>query len=130
MKCFVDISIKHSGGIRKGNGEGVVTIWTIVNGQRKESGPYTVSVEDESINALAIRSVNEAMKHFTKPGQEIEIRMEVPYVRAKVQYLEEWHKRDYRTSKGKVVANEEQWRLLWMHMQNHRISFPDHYEAL
>ena len=74
MKCFVDISIKHSGGIRKGNGEGVVTIWTIVNGQRKESGPYTVSVEDESINALAIRSVNEALKHFKKTGQEIEIR--------------------------------------------------------
>ena len=121
MTCFVDIRSIWRGGSR-GSGTADILIWTEWKGQRHESGPYTVTVIEGSRNQLAIMAVNEALKHFQKPGQDIRIRMAEQYVRANLQYLEIWHANDYKRRGGKKVANEMEWRTLWMHCRNHRIT--------
>ena len=121
MTCYVDISVEEFRGGQRGSGTASIVIWAMKGGQRHETGPYTVTVEDETRNSLAIKAVNEALKHFIRPGQEIIIRMQDPYVRANLRYLEAWHEQDYRKQGGKTVANADEWRKLWMHCRNHRI---------
>lgn len=129
MTCFVDIQSAFQGG-QRGSGKAVILIWTEWKGQRHESGPYAVNVIDGSRNALAIQAVNEGLKHFQKPGQDIRITMDLPYVKANLQYLNEWHERDYRKKNGKPVANEAEWRKLWMHCRNHKITVSMRDEAV
>ena len=121
MRCYVDISTDFKGGIGRGSGQASVLIWTDYKGRRSEAGPYTVSVENETRNRLAILAVNEALKHFTRPGQDIIIRMRETYVMANLQYLDGWHEKDYQKKGGKTVANADEWRKLWMHTKNQRI---------
>lgn len=122
MKCFVDISMHHTGGIRKGNGTAAVKLSTEMKGELHVK-EYIVSVVEESTMSLAVKAVAEALKHFRKPGQEIIIRMEDKYVSGCWQYLEAWHAANYRTKAGKALKNETEWRLIWMAAQQHRISF-------
>lgn len=122
MRCFVDISTDFKGGIGRGSGKASVIIWTEYKGQRSEAGPYTVTVENETRNRLAIMAVNEALKHFTRPGQEIIIRMRETYVKANLQYLNGWHEKEYKKAGGKTVANSDEWRKLWMLKQSQNIS--------
>lgn len=123
MKCYVDISTKFEKGLKPGPGKAEILIWTMKDGRRRESGPYVIEVERETRQRLAILAVNEALKHFTRPGQEVIIRTDELYVPANVQYLEKWHRADYKTAGGRTVKNEDQWRLLWMHFQNQHIEF-------
>lgn len=123
MKCIVDISVQHSDRMRRGNGIAVVEISAVVNGETRVSGPHMVEVEGETANTLAVRAVAEALKRFTKPRQEILIRMNHPYVMANWQYLERWQNEGYRGRNGKQVKNEQEWRLLWMASRNHSITF-------
>lgn len=123
MKCFVDISTTFGKGMKPGPGRAEILIWTVKGGRRHESGPYLVEAENVTRQRLAILSVNEALKHFTKPGQEIIIRTDEFYVPANIQYLEKWHTKDYKTAGGRPVKNEDQWRLLWMHTRNQKIEF-------
>jgi len=81
-----------------------------------------VTVVDETRNRLAILAVNEALKHFIKPKQDIIIRMRETYVMANLQYLDAWHAKDYVKRGGQTVANSDEWRKLWMHKQNQRIT--------
>lgn len=122
MRCFVDITTDFKGGIGRGSGQASVLIWTDYKGRRSEAGPYTVSVENETRNRLAIMAVNEALKHFTRPNQEIIIRMREAYVKANLQYLDGWHEKDYKKAGGKTVANSDEWRKLWMLKQSQNIS--------
>lgn len=121
MTCFVDISTEFTGGLR-GSGTAEIRIWTEVRGQRHEAGPFFVSIEDGTRQRLALESVNEALKHFIRPGQDIVIRMQDPYVRTNMQYLERWHAAEYRKKNGGELKNADQWRLLWMQMQHQRIT--------
>lgn len=123
MKCIVDISVQHSERMRPGNGIAVIEISAEVNGETRVSGPHTVEVTGETANTLAVRAVAEALKRFRKPGQEILIRMDHPYVMANWQYLERWQNDGYRGRNGKPVRNEQEWRLLWMASRSHSISF-------
>ncbi|MBR7058736.1 MAG: hypothetical protein IKI35_08400 [Stomatobaculum sp.] len=130
MRCYVDIIMSHTGGIRKGDGRAEVMISTELNGEPRSAGPYTVEVKGESRQTLAIRAVVEALKHFTKSGQEIVIRMEDPYVRGNWQYLQRWHAEEYRGRNGKPVKNEQEWRLIWMVAQSQHITFEAQYGAV
>lgn len=121
MTCFVDITTAFRGG-QRGSGTASVIIWTEKAGERHEAGPFYVSVVDETRNRLAILAVNEALKHFVKPGQDIIIRMRETYVMANLQYLDAWHAKDYVKRGGQTVANADEWRKLWMHKQNQRIT--------
>ena len=121
MTCFVDITTAFRGG-QRGSGTASVIIWTEKAGERHEAGPFYVSVVDETRNRLAILAVNEALKHFVKPGQDIIIRMRETYVMANLQYLDAWHAKDYVKRGGQTVANSDEWRKLWMHKQNQRIT--------
>ena len=121
MTCYVDIAVEFKGGMR-GSGRASIVIWAMKAGQRHETGPYTVTVENETRNRLAIMAVNEALKHFTRPGQEIIIRMREAYVKANLQYLDGWHEKDYKKAGGKTVANSDEWRKLWMLKQSQNIS--------
>ena len=76
MTCFVDITTAFRGG-QRGSGTASVIIWTEKAGERHEAGPFYVSVVDETRNCLAILAVNEALKHFTRPGQDIIVRVGV-----------------------------------------------------
>ena len=121
MTCYVDITTVFRGG-QRGSGTASVIIWTAKDGERHEAGPFYVSVVDETRNRLAILAVNEALKHFVKPGQDIIIRMRETYVMANLQYLDAWHAKDYVKRGGQTVANSDEWRKLWMHKQNQRIT--------
>ena len=121
MTCYVDITTVFRGG-QRGSGTASVIIWTEKDGERHEAGPFYVSVVDETRNRLAILAVNEALKHFVKPGQDIIIRMRETYVMANLQYLDAWHAKDYVKRGGQTVANSDEWRKLWMHKQNQRIT--------
>ena len=121
MTCYVDITTVFRGG-QRGSGTASVIIWTEKAGERHEAGPFYVSVVDETRNRLAILAVNEALKHFTRPGQDIIIRMRETYVRANLHYLDGWHEKDYQKKGGKTVANADEWRKLWMHMRKQRIT--------
>ena len=121
MTCYVDITTVFRGG-QRGSGTASVIIWTEKDGERHEAGPFYVSVVDETRNRLAILAVNEALKHFIKPGQDIIIRMRETYVTANLQYLDAWHAKDYVKRGGQTVANSDEWRKLWMHKQNQRIT--------
>lgn len=121
MTCFVDISTDFRGG-QRGSGTAEVTIWTEKGGQRHEVGPFHVELTDGTRNRLAIMAVNEGLKHFTKLGQDIIIRMTESYVKANLQYLDAWHAKDYRKTGGKTVANSDEWRKLWMLKQSQHIT--------
>ena len=121
MTCYMDITTVFRGG-QRGSGTASVIIWTEKDGERHEAGPFYVSVVDETRNRLAILAVNEALKHFVKPGQDIIIRMRETYVMANLQYLDAWHAKDYVKRGGQTVANSDEWRKLWMHKQNQRIT--------
>ena len=121
MTCYVDITTAFRGG-QRGSGTASVIIWTEKDGERHEAGPFYVSVVDETRNRLAILAVNEALKHFVKPGQDIIIRMRETYVMANLQYLDAWHAKDYVKRGGQTVANSDEWRKLWMHKQTQRIT--------
>lgn len=121
MTCFVDIQTEFKGG-QRGSGTAEVVIWTEKGGQRHEAGPFHVELEDGTRNRLAIMAVNEGLKHFTRPGQDIVIRMPESYVKANLQYLDAWHEREYRKAGGKTVANSDEWRKLWMMKQNQNIT--------
>lgn len=131
MKCVVDISIEHKGGLRKGSGRGLARIWAEDGERRTErEQPVIVRVDDETLNALAIRTVNAALQCFKKPGTEIEIRMDVPYVKANMQYLEAWHEKGFRNTRGKEIANREEWEKLWMVSKMYSLSFEARDEAV
>lgn len=104
MTCYVDITTVFRGG-QRGSGTASVIIWTEKAGERHEAGPFYVSVVDETRNRLAILAVNEALKHFTRPGQDIIIRMRETYVRANLQYLDGWHEKDYQKKEARL------WRM-------------------
>ena len=124
MKCVVDILIEHNGGIRKGDGKGVARIWAEDGEKRVErEQPVIVHVKDETVNALAIKIVNAALLCFKKSGTEIEVRMDVPYVMANIQYLQAWHDNDYKNAKGKPPANVEEWKKLWIATRLYKLSF-------
>lgn len=121
MTCFVDISTEFRGG-QRGSGTAEVVIWTEKGGQRHEAGPFHVELEDGTRNRLAIMAVNEGLKHFTRPGQDIVIRMREPYVKANIQHLDAWHEREYKKAGGKTVANSDEWRKLWIFTHSQKIT--------
>ena len=121
MICYVDITTDFKGG-QRGSGKASVVIWAERGGERHEAGPFPVVLEDGTRNRLAIMAVNEGLKHFNKPGQDIVIRMRETYVKANLQYLDAWHERDYKKAGGKTVANEDEWRKLWLHSHSQKIT--------
>ena len=122
MKCFVDISLDHKGGIRKGPGTAEIAISAEYKGGL-QTRTHRIEVEDETIDTLAIRAVVEALRNFKKAEQEIVIRIRNPYVRNNWKDLEKRHAADWKTKKGKPYANAQEWRLLWMAAQEHTITF-------
>lgn len=121
MICYVDITTEFKG-VQRGSGTASVVIWAERGGERHEVGPFHVELEDGTRNRLAIMAVNEGLKHFNKPGQDIVIRMRETYVKANLQYLDTWHDRDYKKAGGKTVANEDEWRKLWLHSHSQKIT--------
>ena len=121
MTCVVDIRTEFRGGMR-GSGTAEVVIWAEKAGQRHEAGPFHVELEDGTRNRLAIMAVNEGLKHFTSPGQDIVIRMRETYVKANLQYLDAWHEKEYRKAGGKTVANSDEWRKLWIFTHSQKIT--------
>ena len=97
-------------------------MWILRRTSKADTGPFPVVLEDGTRNRLAIMAVNEGLKHFTRPGQDIVIRMRETYVKANLQYLDAWHERDYKKAGGKTVANEDEWRKLWMHRHSQKIT--------
>lgn len=129
MKCFVDISLKHKGGIPRGPGTAEITISADYKGET-HTRKHEITVERETIQTLAVRAVVEALRSFKRPGQDIVIRMRDPYVRGNWKYMEQRHEAGWKTKAGKEYANAMEWRQVWMAAQNNRITFEEPDETM
>ena len=97
-------------------------IWTEIDGTRHESGPFVIEEGNITKQRLEILAVNWALNRFKKTGQEITIRMSGTYVNPNLQYLDRWHEQEFRRAGKRILANEDQWRKLWMHMHLQKIT--------
>ena len=122
MKCVVEISIDFPSGIQPGCGRAEIRIWTEIDGIRNERGPFLIEENNITKQRLEILAVNWALNRFKKTGQEITIRMSGTYVYPNLQYLDRWHEQEFRRAGKRILANEDQWRKLWMHMHIQKIT--------
>lgn len=61
-----------------------------------------------------------ALKRFSKPA-EVHVVCANGFVLGQIKNIKAWLKNDFRTTKGKPVANEEEWRQLAALMAQHKV---------
>lgn len=74
-----------------------------------------------TFHKATLAAVVEALKRFKQPCK-IYIHSENEYVLGSMAgHLGKWAKNDFLNSKGKPVANKEEWQRVWELIQNHEV---------
>lgn len=83
---------------------------------------YGYGTIDGTYNAAVIKAITEAVKRFNRQC-DIEILSENGFVLANIEErLEMWAQNGFQTTKGKDVANKEEWESLWEVCRKHNVT--------
>jgi ribonuclease HI len=95
-------------------------------GKKKERHVRTVTaaVENDTKNALTLMVIVAALKRLIKPC-EVAIHTDNKYIRSCISngWLDGWQRSNWLKANGKVPANVELWKGLYLSIQIHRIVF-------
>jgi ribonuclease HI len=123
LKVDIFVHTEHRGN-PKGNGEAMAVLEFV--GKTKEAYVRTVTaaVENDTKNALTLMVIVAALKKLVKPC-DVAIHTDNKYIRLCISngWLEDWHKGKWLKANGKVPANVELWKGLYLSMQMHKVTF-------
>ncbi len=91
-------------------------------------GPATLSrvftVSEQTMNASELTALIEALKHLREPCN-LTIYTDSTYIAGAIEqrWPDKWEAADWRTAKGRDVANKELWQELMRLLKEHEVSF-------
>lgn len=124
MVVGIYIKILHRGNPR-GSGTGAALVEYIDPSGKSYIRTRRIQVEHETKNALALKTVNAALRLLTKSCQ-VTIHIDCCHIKNSYRWLGNWQKNSWHKADGKPPANAEEWKQLFLLAKIHQIKFEDY----